>query len=47
MIIRMMQMEYGVLDSRSAANALGANGGVSVFQISDVFTFQVNNFFKG
>ena len=47
MIIKTMQMEYGMLDSRSAENVLGADGSVSVFQKSGTFIFQVNHFFKG
>lgn len=47
MIIKTMQMEYGMQDSRSAANVLGADGSVSVFQNSGAFIYQVNHFCKG
>ena len=46
MFFEMVQMEYGKIDSRSAANLFGASGCVSVFQNSLSFCFQ-NNFFKG
>ncbi len=41
-----IRMEYGILDSRSAANLHGADGRVSVFQKSLSFIFPTYHFFK-
>ena len=47
MMLKAMPIEYGMQNSRSAANVLGADGHVSVFQKSFSFIFQVDHFFKG
>lgn len=47
MMFKAMEMEYGMMENRSAADVLGADGCVSVFQKSLSFIFQVNNSFKG
>ena len=41
MMYEMMPKEYGLMVSRSAQNNLGADGGVSVFQMagSSIFEF--------
>ncbi len=46
MFFETVQMEYGMIDSRSAATLNGASGCVSVFQKSFHFHLQ-NNSFKG
>ena len=46
MFVKSVQMEYGMIDSRSAANLGGASGCVSVFQKSLSFHLQ-NNSFQG
>ena len=46
MFVKSVQMEYGMIDSRSAANLDGASGCVSVFQKSLSFHLQ-NNSFQG
>jgi hypothetical protein len=46
MFFETVQMEYGMFDSRSAADLNGASGCVSAFQKSVYFHLQ-NNSFKG
>jgi hypothetical protein len=47
MVKQTMQMEYGMLNSRSVDQMLSADGGVSVFQKSFSFIFSINNSFQG
>lgn len=47
MMFKAMEMEYGMMENRSTADVVGADGYVSIFQKSLSFIFQVNNSFKG
>ena len=44
MFVKSVQMEYGMIDSRSAANLGSASGCVSAFQKSLSFHLQKNSF---
>jgi len=47
MMKQTMQMEYGMLNSRSVDQLLSADGSVSVFQKSFSLIFSMNNSFQG